>query len=66
MFVSHKARISGEFDSQKGSHPTKVDRRPQILVRLNVESCVFQSYLVCILSKIGSFHWSKKSYKSKR
>ena len=26
-FVSHKTRISGEFDSRKDSHPTKLEQR---------------------------------------
>ena len=33
-FVSHKARISGEFDSKKDSHPAKVEQKPRILVKL--------------------------------
>ena len=33
-FVSHTARISGEFNSRKNSHSTKFEPRPQILVKL--------------------------------
>ena len=33
--VSHKARLSREFDSRKDSHPTKLERRSQILVKLS-------------------------------
>ena len=33
--VSHRVRMSGEFDSRKDSHSTKFERRPQILVKLS-------------------------------
>ena len=39
-FVSHRARMSGEFDSRKDSHSTKFEQRPQILLQLSFrESC---------------------------
>ena len=34
-FVSHKARISGEFGSRKDSYPTKLEWEPRILVKLS-------------------------------
>ena len=34
-FVSHRTRMSGEFDSRKDSHSTKLERRPQIFVKLS-------------------------------
>ena len=34
-FVSHKARISEEFDSRKVSYPKKLDQRPQTFVKLS-------------------------------
>ena len=34
-FVSHRARMSGEFESRKDSHSTKFERRPQIFVKLS-------------------------------
>ena len=34
-FVSHRARISGEFDSRKDAQSTKFERRPQIFVKLS-------------------------------
>ena len=34
-FVSHRARMSGEFDSRKDSQSTKFKRRPQIFVKLS-------------------------------
>ena len=33
-FVSHRARMSGEFDSRKDSQSTKFELRPQIFVKL--------------------------------
>ena len=34
-FVSHRARMSGEFDSRKDLQSTKFERRPQIFVKLS-------------------------------
>ena len=34
-FVSHRARLSGEFDSRKDSQSTKFEQRPQIFVKLS-------------------------------
>ena len=34
-FVSHKARMLGEFDSRKDSNSTKLEQRPQIFVKLS-------------------------------
>ena len=34
-FVSHRARMSGEFYSRKDSHSTKLEQRPQIFVKLS-------------------------------
>ena len=34
-FVSHRVRMSGEFDSRKDSQSTKFERRPQIFVELS-------------------------------
>ena len=33
--LSHRARLSGEFDSRKELHSTKLERRPQIFVKLS-------------------------------
>ena len=35
MFVSHRARMSGEFDSRKDLQSTKFERRSQIFVKLS-------------------------------
>ena len=34
-FVSHRARMSVWFDSTKDSHSTKLERRPQLFVKLS-------------------------------
>ena len=34
-FVSHRARMSGEFDSRKESQSTKLEGRPQIFTKLS-------------------------------
>ena len=33
--VSHRARMSGEFDSKKNSNSTKLEIRPRIFVKLS-------------------------------
>ena len=33
--MSHRARISEEFDSKKDSRSTKLERRPQLFVKLS-------------------------------
>ena len=33
--VSHRAKLSGEFDSRKDSHSTKLEKRPPIFVKLS-------------------------------
>ena len=35
-FVSHRARMSGEFDSRKDSQSTKFEQRPQIFIMLSL------------------------------
>ena len=39
-FVSHRARMSGEFDSRKDSQSTKFERRPRIFVKLSFRELV--------------------------
>ena len=55
-FVSHRARLSGEFDSKKDSHSTKFKQRPQIFLKLSFRR--FQNYLVYILLIIPNFRVS--------
>ena len=40
-FVSHRARMSGEFDSRKYSQSTKFKQRPQIYVKLSFRELRF-------------------------
>ena len=35
MFVPHRARITGEFDSRKDSQLTRFERWPQIFVKVS-------------------------------
>ena len=49
-FVSHRARMSGEFDSRKDSHLTKLEERPQIFVKLS-----FREWCGSNLSGLHSF-----------
>ena len=37
MFVSHRATLSGEFDSRKDSQSTKFELRPQIFIKLSLK-----------------------------
>ena len=43
-FASHRARMSGEFDSRKDSHSTKLEQRPQIFVKLNFRELCGSSF----------------------
>ena len=47
-FVSHRARMAGEFDSRKDSQSKKVERRPRILVK--------PSFRELCDSKLSSLH----------
>ena len=53
-FVSHRARISGEFNSRKDLHSTKLE---QNLIEIQI-------YLIYILSAIWPFHSFKKPFHS--
>ena len=33
-FVCHRARMSGEFNSRKGSESTKFEQKPEIIIKL--------------------------------
>ena len=46
-FVSHRARMSEEFDARKDSHSTKLEQRPQILIKLGFRELYdLKSYLL--------------------
>ena len=47
-FVSHRARISGEFDSREDSNSTKLKQRAQIFLKLSLRELYG--------SKISSLH----------
>ena len=49
-FVSHRARMLGEFDSRKDSNSVKFEERPQICVKLN-----FRRFCVSRLSGLHPF-----------
>ena len=57
-FVSHEARILGEFDLMEDSLQTNLERRAQILVKLSFkewyDSKLFKATLIM------SLHWVKK------
>ena len=48
-FVSHRARMTQEFDSRKDLDSTKLERRPPILIKLSFRELHVQSYLIYIL-----------------
>ena len=48
-FVSHKARMRGEFDSRKGLQSTKFEQRLQLFVKLSFREFVIQNYLVYVV-----------------
>ena len=41
MFVSHRARMSGEFDSRKDLHSSRFEQRPQLSFRGLRDSILF-------------------------
>ena len=46
--------MSGEFDSRKDSHPTKLEGRPRIFVKLSFRELCGSKFLVYILLIIWS------------
>ena len=48
--VSHRARMSGQFDSRKDSHSTKFERRPQIFIKI-----IFRELCESKLSDLHAF-----------
>ena len=59
--LTYKVRISGTFDSRKDSHPTQLERRPYILVKLS-----FRELWDSKLPGLPSFHNTTKSMSQKR
>ena len=60
MFVSNTSRISGEFDSRKDSHSTKLEQRLLIFMKQVLENCVIESYLVYIILIISPLFFELK------
>ena len=66
-FVSHRARMSEEFDARKDSHSTKLEQRPQILIKLGFRELYdLKSYLVEVFLKIWLSHGVKNRPKPER
>ena len=66
-FVSHRARMSEEFDARKDSHSTKLEQRPQILIKLGFRELYdLKSYLVYVFLKIWLSHGVKNRPKPER
>ena len=68
-FVSHRARMPGEFDSRRDSHSAKFRQRPQIFVKLSFrELCdsklfglhPFDNMATALLVNIGHHEQKKK------
>ena len=60
-FVSHWAKMSGEFDSRKDSHSTKLEQRPQIFVELSFrELCGSMLSGLHPSDSMAIIHWVKK------
>ena len=66
--VAHRARMSGEFDSRKDSHSTKLARRPQISVKLSFRAKFCGSKLSGLLpfDNMAIIHWVKNRLKTER
>ena len=66
-FVSHRARLSGEFVSKKDSHSTKLEPRPVIFVKLRFRE-VYGSKLSGLhpFDNIAIIHWVKTRLKTER
>ena len=60
-FLSYRARMSGEFDSRKASHSTKLEGRPQIFVKLGFrELCGSNLSGLHPFDYMAIIHWVKK------
>ena len=60
-FVSHRARMSGEFDSSKDAHSTKLEWRPQIFVKVSFrELCGSKLSGLNPSDNMAIIHWDKR------
>ena len=65
-FVSHRARMSREFDSRKYSHSTKSEQRSQIFVKLDFrELCDSKLSDLQPFDNMAMIHWVKIGQKQK-
>ena len=62
-----RARMSGEFDSMKGTHSTKFKQMPQIFKKLSFrELCDSSSSGLHPIDKRAMIYWVKKRLKTER
>ena len=60
MFVSNRARISGEFDLRRDSQSTQFEWRPQIFVKLGFrELCDSKLSGLHPFDNMAIIHWVK-------
>ena len=65
-FLSHRARMSGEFDSRNYSHSTKFEQRSQIFVKLDFrELCDSKLSDLHAFDNMAMIHWVKIGQKQK-
>ena len=59
-FVSHRARMSGEFDTRKDSNSTKFKQRPLISIKLSFrELCDSKLSGLHPFDNMAIIHWVK-------
>ena len=65
-FVSHRVRMSGEFDPRKEPHSKKVEQRPQIFIKLSfTELCGSKLSDLHPFDNIAIIHLVKNRLKTK-
>ena len=66
-FISHRARMSGEFDTRKDSRSTKLERRPRIFVKVSfTELCGLKLSGLHPFGNMAIIHSVKKRSKTER
>ena len=66
-FISHRARMSGEFHSRKGSYSTKFKRRPRLFIKLGFrESCDSKRSGLHLFDNMTIIHRVKNRSKAER
>ena len=64
--ASHRVRMSGEFDSRKDSHLTKLEQSPQICVKLSYRDLCGSELSSLHPSDMVIIHWVKNRLKTER